>query len=76
MSSVKHSGGGAVAPGTGSLIFIKDITHDDSSRMDSEVYIRKKKWKVFKLALNKLHVEKIFEANDNQNYLFQYFCSL
>ena len=42
-SSVKHSGGSVMAwacmaaSGVGSLIFIDDVTHDGSSRMDSEV---------------------------------------
>ena len=43
-SSVKHGGGNVVAcfcmtsSGTGSLIFIDDVTHDGSSKMNSEVY--------------------------------------
>ncbi len=43
-SSVKHSGGNVMAwacmasSGTGSLIFIDDVTHDGSSKMNSEVY--------------------------------------
>ena len=43
-SSVKHSGGSGIAwafmaaSGVGSLIFIDDVTHDGSSRMNSEVY--------------------------------------
>ena len=42
-SSVKHSGGSVMAwacmaaSGVGSLIFIDDVTHDSSSRMNSEV---------------------------------------
>ena len=43
-SSVKLGGGSVVAwacmaaSGVGSLIFIDDVTHDGSSRMNSEVY--------------------------------------
>ncbi len=41
---LKHSGGNVMAwafiasPGTGSLIFINDVTHDGSSKINSEVY--------------------------------------
>ncbi len=41
---LKHSGGNVMAwafiasSGTGSLIFINDVTHDGSSKMNSEVY--------------------------------------
>ncbi len=41
---LKHSGGNIMAwaciasSGTGSLIFIDDVTHDGSSKMNSEVY--------------------------------------
>ena len=43
-SSVKHGGGSImawacmVASGVGSFIFCNDVTHDGSSRMNSEVY--------------------------------------
>ena len=38
-SSVKHIGGSAMAAsGVGSLIFIDDVTHDASCRMNSKVY--------------------------------------
>ncbi len=41
---LKHSGGNVMAwafiasSGTGSLIFINDVTHDGSSKINSEVY--------------------------------------
>ncbi len=41
---LKHSGGNVTAwafiasSGTGSLIFINDVTHDGSSKINSEVY--------------------------------------
>lgn len=43
-SSVKHGGGSVLVwacmatSGTGSFIFIDDMTHDDSIKMNSEVY--------------------------------------
>ena len=43
-SSVKHGGGSVMiwdcmaASGVGSLIFIDDVTHDGSSKMNLEVY--------------------------------------
>jgi len=44
MSSVKHGGGSVMewarmaSSGTGSLVFIDDVTEDRSSQMNSEVY--------------------------------------
>lgn len=56
-SSVKHNGGDViVSSGTGSSIFIDDVTHDGSSRIHSEVFRNIFAWQ-FKERCNQTYCE-------------------
>ena len=73
-SSVQHGGGSVMASpcisasGVGSLIFIDDVTHDCSSRMNSEVY-KNKFGNLWRNASKLICKNLILQQDNDQNTL-------